>query len=102
MYSSTHFIDCCNVLTAGVMAGIDVIADIDVTAGLDVMAGLYVMAGLDGVAADGWLVTAVGLLTSLSKGSGGDEDSAATISDVNTNFNCFSMPLVLFRISSNR
>ena len=73
--------------------------------GVTAVDGVMVVDGVkavDGVMANGWMVEADGLLTSLFKGIGGDEDSAAAIPEVNTNFNCSSMPLILFRISSNR
>ena len=93
-------------ITAGVVSGLDGVACVDMIDGVDGIDGIVVMAGLDDVAGidvavDGWLVAVVGLLTSSSKGSGGDEDSAAAIPEVNTNFSCSSMALNLFRISSN-
>ena len=95
---------------AGVMAGMMAGMMADVMAGMmaGVMAGVGVMARIDGVVADGWLVAVVRLLSS-SKGTGdtdalycSDEDSAAAIPEVKTNFNCSLISLILFIIWSNR
>ena len=68
----------------GMMAGVD-----GMMAGVDV-----VMAGVDGMAADSWLVAADDIDTLYY----GDEDSAAAISEVKTNFNGSSIPLILLII----
>ena len=90
-------------LMAGVMAGMMA----GVLAGVMAAVKAGVMAGV-GVMADGWLVAVVRLLSS-SKGTGdtdalycSDEDSAAAIPEVKTNFNCSSISLILFIIWSNR